>query len=125
VGRFDTVIQKQAVETNRSSAPTWTFGYAIFWGGLSAVMPLTTAYPSPTVAITTSILGLLVIGLGYAVYRRSLLAAWILVAFSLFDVVSRIIHGHSGFIMPGLLFLFALNAAISLRKPMQVSTIVN
>jgi len=109
------------VETNRSSAPTWTFGYAIFWGGLSAVMPLMTAYPSRTVAIATSVLGLVVIGLGYAVYRRSRLAAWILVGFSLFDVAYRIILRHSFDLPAGLLFAFALTAAISMRKPIQVS----
>jgi hypothetical protein len=86
-------------------------------------MPLTMLheYPSPAAAIATSILGLAVIGLGFAVYRRSQLAAWILVAFALYDTAARILQGHTGFLMPGLLFAFALCAAISLRKQTQPS----
>ena len=80
-------------------------------------------YPSRSSAIFTSILGLAVIALGFAVYRRSRLAAWILVGFSLLDVLSRILKGHNGYLMPGVLFVFALNAAIALRRPIQVSTL--
>jgi hypothetical protein len=77
-------------------------------------------YPSLAAAIGTSILGLVVIGLGYGVYRRSPLAAWGLVFFALIDVASRILQGHSGYLIPGTLSVLALRAAISLRKPTQV-----
>lgn len=88
----------------RSSSPTWTFGYAIFWGGLSAAMPfaMLREYPSLASAILTSFLGLATIGLGYGVYRRSRVAAWILVGLALFDMLSRFVQGHSGYLMPGI-----------------------
>jgi hypothetical protein len=110
---------------NRSSSPTWTFGYAMLWGGLSAVMPfaMLREYPSVQAAILTSVLGIAVVGLGYGVYRRSKLAAWILVVFALFDMLSRLVQGHSGYLMPGILFAFALTAAISMRRQTQISPI--
>jgi hypothetical protein len=113
--------------SKRSSSPTWTFGYAIFWGGLSAVMPfaMLREYPSLAAAILTSLLGLAVIGLGFGVYRRSRLAAWVLVVFALFDVLSRLVQRHSGYLMPGILFALALASAISMRRQTQISPILN
>lgn len=115
------------MEGKGSSSPKWTFGYAIFWGGLSAAMPFAMLheYPSLASAILTSILGLAVIGLGYGVYRRSRAAAWILVGFALFDMLSRLVQGHTGFLMPGILLAFSLTSAISMHKQMQVAPITN
>ena len=102
--------------STRSSAPTWTFGYAILWGGFSVILPLLQDYPSSWAAILTSLLGLMTIGVGYAAYRRKQWAAWVLVAFALVDIGAEEIVRASGYIMPGVLFAFALTSAIALRN---------
>jgi uncharacterized membrane protein len=109
----------------RSTAPTWTFGYAVLWGGLSVAMPFLVPeeYPSQPAMIGTSILGIATILFGLAVYRRKQWAAWSLVGFSIFDIATRIILGHSGALMPIILLLFSLNAAMSLRREAHSSAI--
>ena len=109
----------------RSSAPTWTFVYAVFWGGYSAIMLFVMAErtcPSFAAAILTSLSGVIVIGLGFAVYRRSQIAAWLLVAFALSDLAARIVGGRSGLVMPIPLLAFSLLAAMYLRKQAKAST---
>lgn len=107
----------------RSSAPTWTFVYAAFWGGYSAIMPLimTEQMPSLTYSIVTSLSGAIVVGLGFAVYRRSQIAAWLLVAIALGEVGVRIVGGHGGLMMPFPLLAFSLLAAMYLRKQAKAS----
>ena len=106
----------------RSSAPTWTFVYAVFWGGYNAVMPFVTTEqrPSLAAAILSSLSGVIVVGLGFAVYRRSQTAAWLLVAFALIDLAVRIV-GRPSLVMPFPLLAFALLAAMYLRKQAKAS----
>jgi hypothetical protein len=110
-------IPSREMETYHSSAPTWTFGYAILWGGFTSVLPLIVPeqYPTRAILILTSVLGLVMIALGVAIYRRRQWAAWTLVAFALFDIGTRAILRQSGFLMPIILLAFALTAAIQLR----------
>jgi hypothetical protein len=62
---------------------------------------------------------LVVIALGFGVYRRKQVPAWILVGCAVFDVASRIFLGHGGFVMPGILFAFALIALLAMRREAQ------
>jgi len=112
---------------NRSSVPTGTFAYAVFWGGLSTALALISPqeFPTPTMAILTSILGVAVIALGYGVYRRKQFAAWAFVAFSALDVGARILSHGSGYIMRGLLFWDALASAVVLRREAQLPATQN
>ncbi len=105
-----------------SSAPSWTFGYAIFWGGFTAVVPFISLseYRSVAIAVGTSLLGIVVIALGIAVCKRKRSAAGALVAFALFDAASRAFQGASRYLMPGLLLVCALTAAIKLGKERSV-----
>ena len=81
--------------------------------------------PSFAAAILTSLSGVIVIGLGFAVYRRSQIAAWLLVAFALSDLAARIVGGRSGLVMPIPLLAFSLLAAMYLRKQAKASTAWN
>jgi hypothetical protein len=75
-----------------------------------------TEYPTQIVAALTAVLGLFAIALGYFTYRRREWAAWVLVGFSIFDAVSRVWAGHTGYLIPILLFAFAFNAGFQLHK---------
>jgi hypothetical protein len=73
-------------------------------------------YPSTAAAVGTSVLGVVVIAAGFAVYKRKRWAAWGLVVFALIDVAARAVQGYTGYLMPALLFAFALTAAIKLGR---------
>ncbi len=101
-----------------SSAIRWAVGYAILWGGGTMVVPVFhyAEYHSLGVALNTSLLGAIIIALGFGVYRRSELAAWALVMVAVFDIVVRILMHHSGLLMPLILLALALQAGIYLRR---------
>ena len=107
-----------AVNNKSSSAPKWTFGYSIFWGGLSAILPfiISNEFPSHKAAVVTMGFGVLTIVLGFLVYKRIRWAAWALVILALLDTAARAIQGHSGYLMPGLMLAFALTAAVKLGR---------
>ena len=106
----------------RSSAPTWTFVYAAFWGGYNAVMPFVTTEQmhSLTYLILSSLSGAIVVGLGFAVYRRRQTAAWLLVALALIDMAGLIVQGLP-ILMPFPLLAFSLLAAMYFRKQAKAS----
>ena len=107
-----------AIHTRFSAAPTWTFGYAALWGGLTATLPLIwpQQYPSQAMRIGTMLEGLIIIGLGVMVYRRKRWAAWTLVAIALLEIGVRLVSHASGALMPFILFAFALVAVGQLRR---------
>jgi hypothetical protein len=94
------------------------FAYAVAWGGLTIVLPFvaTAEYPSLGIAIAISILGAIQVALGFAVRRRSQMAAWGLVVFALLDILIRISTGTTGFLMPLILLVLSFPAAIYLRR---------
>jgi hypothetical protein len=102
----------------------WASGYAVLWGGLTVVMPILSyaEYGSLGTALLTSLSGALIIALGFGVYRRSELAAWLLVVFGFIDIVSRIVLGPKGPLMPMILLGLSLWAAIYLRRHPKAET---
>ena len=113
--------------TDRSSAPSWTFGYAVFWGAFTVVVALAApeGYPSAAISIATAILGLVTVGLGVGVYRRRLLAAWALVGLALLDIAVSIRSHRSGYLMPGILLALAMASVSAIRKERQAPAIQN
>jgi hypothetical protein len=102
----------------RQKSVNLVFVYCILWGGLTTVLPYFTSYASESSAIGTSLNGVIIIVLGYAVCRGKAKAAWALVALALLDIGSRAYQGWDGYLMPGILLLAALSATGPL-KPRQ------
>ena len=80
-------------------------------------------YGSLGVAPLTSLLGAVIIALGFGVYRRSDLAAWALVMVAVFDIGVRILMHHSGLLMPLILLALALQATVYFRRHPQAVTV--
>ena len=107
-----------SIGTRFSAAPTWTFGYAALWGGLTAALPLISPqkYPLQAMRIGTLLEGLILIGLGVMVYRRNQWAAWTLMAIALLEIGLRFVSRANGALLPFILFAFALVAVGQLRR---------
>ena len=103
---------------SKNSALKVLFWYPVLWGGLTAMMSLVIAdeYSSVALAIVTGIVGMLTIATAFAVRRGKEWAIWVLLLVAVLDIVGRITNGHSGFLMPGLLVIFAAHAAIVMRR---------
>jgi len=99
----------------------WTVGYALFWGGLTVSIPFFNIdeYGSVAIALATSILGAVVVSLAICLYYSSQRAAWGLVIFAIFDIISRIVQQHSGYLMPLILLGLAVRSANYLRAVMR------
>ncbi len=119
-----TIISIRWPSLLRQKIVTWAFAYAVVWGVVTALMPfvLIASYPALASAISTSILGAIIVSLGFAVRRGSQTAAWGLVLYALLDIFVRFSSGIHGYIMPFILFVLSFPAAIYLSKRQSVLT---
>lgn len=69
--------------------------------------------------LITSLLGAIIVVLGFGVYRRSELAAWALVMVAVFNIVVQILMHHIGLLMPLIMLVLAVQAGIYLHRHRQ------
>lgn len=126
------MVQARPVLTGRSAAPAWAFIYAILLFAIDAVLPLffPREYLSSAEVVAPLLWRSVIVAVAFGVYRRNQLAAWALVACAVIDagyhalwapasVAQRSLldPARNGFFVAGIfLFIFALDAALVIRR---------
>lgn len=103
---------------------TGTFICAVIWGTMTMLIPLLEVrheraeYVRGEIAAAspTMISGAIVVALGFGVFWKKPWAAWLLFGYALFDIISGAASHDSGYLIPLILLVFALFAAISLKS---------
>jgi hypothetical protein len=139
------------MKTRRSFAVTGTFICAVIWGMMTTLMPLLEIWlwqePAEYVAgeiaaaSETMISGAIVVALGLGVFWKKAWAAWLLCGYAIFDLIYGLsqprviltdhvpqlvaltteIERGAGYLLPFILFFFALFAATSLKSVRQAT----
>lgn len=132
------MVQPKAMLTRRSVGPAVVFYYAVGLFAFTALMVMffQRRYPS-TSAVAPLLWRLVIVAVAFGVYRRNELAAWALVASAVIDVGyyallppasvaqrSIVDPARNGLFIPGVfLFIFALDAALVIRREARPSPI--